>query len=73
VCYHHGDAGLVGVSAVGVKLSRYVISWNVRVLSWLSTLRIDVTGGKVTVAMGPVERMVRRHFVVSLVVSSSVS
>jgi len=46
VCNHHGDAGCVGVSEVGVKLSRYVISWNVRVLRWLSTLRINVVAGK---------------------------
>jgi hypothetical protein len=45
VCRHHGDAGGVGVLAAGVKLGRYVISWNLPVLSWLSTLRINAVGG----------------------------
>jgi hypothetical protein len=52
VCHHYGDAGLVGVSAFGVSLCRYVISWNVLVLRWLSILRINVVEGKVTDANG---------------------
>ena len=52
MCGDYGDAGEVGVLEVGVRLSRYVISWNVRVFSWLSTLRINVVGGKGTDANG---------------------
>ncbi len=44
MCGDDGDAGLVGVSEVGVKLIRYVISR-------LSTLRINDVG-KVTHANG---------------------
>ncbi len=52
MCGDDGDAGLVGVSAVGVSLCRYVIRWNVLVLLWLSILRINVVEGKVTDANG---------------------
>ncbi len=52
MCGDDGDAGGVGVLAVGVRLSRYAISWNVRVFSWLSTFRINVVGGKSTDAVG---------------------
>jgi hypothetical protein len=42
----------VGVSEVGLRLSRYVICWNVRLFSWLSILRINVVGDKCIDANG---------------------
>ncbi len=44
--HHHGDAGWVGVSKVGVRLRRYVISLDVRILILLPTLLINVVSGK---------------------------